>query len=46
MAAKGTCHSDVNNPYDVGLNVAWWINAISDPGSTEGWPTCWHVGGV
>jgi len=42
--AQGTGFRDATNPYDVGRNVAWWINAIKDPGSTEGWPVCWHTG--
>lgn len=36
------------DPYDVwtvGRNIANWINRIADPGSTSGWPVCWHRGG-
>src|SRR3990167_8412106 len=37
------------DPYSVGRQVAWWINAIEreglSPGSTAGWPTCWYAGG-
>lgn len=31
--------------YQTGGNVARWIRMIDDPGSTSGWPTCWHRGG-
>jgi hypothetical protein len=43
-ASRATGYSDPNDPYSVGRNVAWWIDAISDPGSTAGWPNCWHQG--
>jgi hypothetical protein len=41
-AAKSTGFKDGNDPYAVGVNVAWWLANIKDPGSTEGWPVCWH----
>ena len=40
--ARATGFRDGTDPYAVGANVAWWITHIKDPGSTEGWPTCWH----
>ena len=42
-ASRATGFTDGTDPYQVGRNVAWWINAIADPGSTDGWPTCWHT---
>lgn len=42
-ASKATGFKNANDPYEVGVNVAWWITHIKDPGSTEGWPTCWHM---
>lgn len=34
---------DPQDPYTVGRNVAKWIGMIADPGSSSGWPVCWHV---
>lgn len=43
-AAKATGFHDPNNPYHVGQNVAWWINALAAEGSSPwdrgGWG-CW-----
>ena len=36
---------DPADDYTVGRNVANWIAMIDDPGSTSGWPVCWHRGG-
>lgn len=35
---------DPADDYTVGRNVATWISLIADPGSTSGWPVCWHRG--
>jgi hypothetical protein len=32
---------DPYNDYDVGRNVANWLNRISEPGGSGGWPVCW-----
>ena len=45
-AARATGMANPLDPYQVGVNVAWWILHIADPGSTEGWPTCWHRGSI
>src|SRR3990167_10485294 len=45
IAARATGFTEALDPYSVGFNVAWWILHIKDPGSTEGWPTCWYAGG-
>lgn len=37
---------DAADPYHVGFNVAWWVNAIDHPGTRSGWPHCWWVGNV
>jgi hypothetical protein len=43
-AARATGMPDPLDPYQVGVNVAWWIQHIIDPGSSDGWPTCWWRG--
>ena len=35
---------DDTDPHDVGIAVAVWLGAISEPGGTGGWPSCWWVG--
>jgi hypothetical protein len=42
-ASTATGFRDEHDPYQVGVNVAWWITHIEDPGSKDGWPTCWHA---
>lgn len=32
---------DPYDDYTVGRNVANWLNRISEPGGTGGWPVCW-----
>ena len=44
--ARATGYVDGNDPYAVGRNVASLINRIDDPGSTAGWPHCWHQGSI
>jgi hypothetical protein len=45
-AASHTGQSDPLRPYDVGVNVAWLLAQITNPGSTGGWPTCWWRGSI
>lgn len=44
-AAAATGHADSHSGYDVGANVAWWSNNVSDPWGSGGWPVCGHRGG-
>lgn len=43
-ASRATGFTEPNDPYSVGRNVAWWVNAIaaegSGPGGRGGWG-CW-----
>lgn len=49
-AASRTGATDPLNPRDVGTNVAFLINELEgrrlSPGSTGGWPVCWHRGSI
>lgn len=44
-SASATGFWEPLDPYSVGVNVAWWIQHIDNPGSTAGWPVCFHTGG-
>lgn len=43
-AARCSPDADWRDPWQQGCAVATWIKTGIDPGSTAGWPTCWHVG--
>jgi hypothetical protein len=44
VKARRSPDSDPTNPYEVGFAVGRWLNLISEPGSSAGWPTCFWRG--
>ena len=44
-ASAATGATNPRSAFDVGANVAWWSNNVSDPWGSGGWPVCGHRGG-
>lgn len=41
VQARCSPEADYRDPYEQGCAVARWMSMIGQPGSSEGWPTCW-----
>jgi hypothetical protein len=38
-----TGYTDPYSPYHQGQNTAVWAALVANPGSSAGWPVCWHA---